>query len=228
MLILRKSLIFTDGMTKLIITNCIFLLSFIVSQGFSQEPLVKKLKLVQFSGIVVSGDSLDPVSYASITIKGNKKGILSDYNGFFSFVANCGETVYFNAFGYKPASYKIPDSLELSRYSWIQVLTADTIYLSEAVIVPWPTKEQFARNFVSIVIPNDDQQRAEKNLNLAIMKEKYQNYPMDGAMNYRNFIEQQVAQNYYNGQYRPNNLLNPFAWAQFVKAWKEGKFKKKK
>jgi len=70
-------------------------------------------------------------------------------------------------------------------------------------------------------------QRAQKNLNLAEMKERYMNYPMDGSMNYKNFVDQQVYKNYYNGQYMPNNLLNPFAWAQFVKAWKEGKFKRK-
>jgi len=25
----------------------------------------------------------------------------------------------------------------------------------------------------------------------------------------------------------PNNLLNPIAWAKFIKAWKRGDFKKK-
>jgi hypothetical protein len=48
--------------------------------------------------------------------------------------------------------------------------------------------------------------------------------PMDGSMNFRNQIHDVVNTNYYNGQYMPNNLLNPFAWAKFIEAWREGKF----
>jgi hypothetical protein len=51
---------------------------------------------------------------------------------------------------------------------------------------------------------------------------------MDGPMNYRNFIEKTTSKYYYAGQLPPNNLLNPFAWARFIKAWKDGKFKSKK
>ena len=32
---------------------------------------------------------------------------------------------------------------------------------------------------------------------------------------------------YTAGQYPVNNLLNPIAWAQFIDAWRQGKFKKK-
>lgn len=193
----------------------------------AQDPRLKNKKLVQFSGIVVTGDSLYPVIYVNIVIKGTKRGTISDYNGFFSFVAEEGNIIDFSALGYKAVTFRIPDSLALSRYSWIQLMTADTIYLSETIIVPWPTLEQFKKAFVKAEIPNDDMLRAQKNLNLAEMKERYMNYPMDGSMNYKNFVDQQVYKNYYNGQYMPNNLLNPFAWAQFVKAWKEGKFKRK-
>jgi len=188
----------------------------------------KEKKLIQFSGVVVTGDSLDHVPFASVLIKGTKKGTITDYYGFFSFVAEAGDVIEFSALGYKPASFIIPDSFKLSRYSWIQVLNTDTIYLSETVIIPWPTLEQFKKTFVETRIPNDDMQRAQKNLDLAEMKERALNLPMDGSMNFKNYIDKQVYQNYYNGQYMPNNLLNPFAWAQFIKAWKNGKFKQKK
>ncbi len=194
----------------------------------AQVTAKKEKKLIQFSGIVVTSDSLGHVPFASVMIKGTKKGAISDYFGFFSFVAEAGDVIEFSALGYKPASYLIPDSLKLSRYSWIQVLNTDTIYLSETVITPWPTIEQFKKTFVETKIPNDDMQRALKNLDLAEMKERAINLPMDGSMNYKNYIDKQVYKNYYNGQYMPNNLLNPFAWAQFIKAWKEGKFKQKK
>jgi len=213
------------------ITYKIYFIFFACMFSLTSEAQVtakKEKKLIQFSGIVVTGDSLDHVPFASVIIKGTKKGAVSDYYGFFSFVAEAGDVIDFSALGYKPASYKIPDSLKLSRYSWIQVLNTDTIYLSETVIVPWPTIEQFKKVFVETKIPNDDMQRALKNLDLAEMKERALNMPMDGSMNFKNYIDKQVYQNYYNGQYMPNNLLNPFAWAQFIKAWKEGKFKQKK
>jgi len=189
---------------------------------------VKEKKLVQFSGIVVSGDSLEAVPFANVTIKGTTKGTVSDYTGFFSFVAEAGDQIEFSALGYKTVSFKLADTLKSSRYSWIQVLSTDTIYLSEAVIVPWPSMEAFKKVFVETVIPNDDMQRARKNLDVAAMKERLSNEPMDAGANYTNFVNQRVATNYYNGQFRPNNLLNPFAWAQFIKAWKQGKFKQKK
>lgn len=209
-------------------TYTLFALCLITVCLKAQDTRLKNKKLVQFSGIVVTGDSLDPVIYVNIVIKGTKRGTISDNNGFFSFVAEEGDIIDFSALGYKAVTFHIPDSLALSRYSWIQLMTADTIYLSETIIVPWPTLEQFKKAFVKAEIPNDDMQRALKNLNLTEMKERYMNYPMDGSMNYRNFVDQQVYKNYYNGQYMPNNLLNPFAWAQFVKAWEEGKFKRKK
>jgi len=194
----------------------------------AQDPKVNEKKLIQFSGIVVTGDSLDPVPFANVVIKGTKKGAVSDYSGFFSFVAEVGDVIEFSALGYKPAIYKVPDSLKLSRYSWIQVLNTDTIYMSETVIMPWPTVDQFKKTFVTSAIPNDDMQRAQKNLDLAEMKERAMNIPMDGSMNFKNLVDQHVYQNYYKGQYMPNNLLNPIAWVQFIKAWKEGKFKRDK
>ena len=191
----------------------------------AQNIQAKERKLIQFSGIVVTGDSLEPVPYANIIIQGSKKGAVTDKSGFFSFVAQSGDVIQFSALGYKPANYVISDTLKSSRYSWIQTLGTDTIFLTEAVIVPWPTIEQFKRAFVQTKLPNDDEQRAEKNLALAEMKERMMKMPMDGDMNFRNYVNQQIAKNYYAGQNPPNNLLNPFAWAQFIKAWREGKFK---
>ena len=207
-------------------TYIVLLICFFATELKAQvTTTVKEKKLVQFSGIVVSGDSLNPVPFANVSIKATTRGTVSDLTGFFSFVAEAGDVIEFSALGYKAATYTIADTLNSSRYSWIQVLSTDTIYLSEAVIVPWPSLEQFKKVFVETNIPNDDEQRARKNLNTADMKQRLKNAPMDAGANYTNFVNQQVSKNYYNGQYQPNNLLNPFAWAQFIKAWKEGKFK---
>ena len=67
-----------------------------------------------------------------------------------------------------------------------------------------------------------------KNLALAKLKDKYQPMPNDGGMNFRNLVDQEVARRYYiGGQSQPISLLNPFAWAKFIKAWENGDFKNK-
>lgn len=181
--------------------------------------------LVQFSGVVVTADSLNPVPFTHILVKGTNRGTMADYHGFFSFVAKKGDTIMFSAVGFSPDEYILPDTLKSNRYSLIQVMKVDTVTLSETVIFPWPTVKQFKQAFVELDIPDDDLERARKNLALAEMKERMWNTPMDGSMNYKNYIDQKTSKLYYAGQLPPNNLLNPLAWAEFIKAWKEGRFK---
>lgn len=183
--------------------------------------------LVQFSGLVVSGDSLNPVPYVNIRIRGTSRGVSADYSGFFSLVARKGEVVQFSAVGFRSGEYHIPDTLRASRYSLIQIMTQDTILLKETVIYPWPSREQFKLAFVWNDIPDDDITIAQKNLDKMEMRQRAIAMPMDGSMNYRNYMDQQVGKLYYKGQYQPMNIFNPFAWAEFIKAWKRGDFKRK-
>jgi hypothetical protein len=184
--------------------------------------------LVQFSGITITADSLNPVPYAKILDIVSHRGTTSDLNGYFSFVAHKKDTVVFTALGYKPASFIIPDSITKQRYSLIQLMTGDTLTLAAAFIFPWPTYEDFKRAFVETKIPDDDLEIARKNLMAADIRMMAEDYPMDANMNYRNYIDNQTSKLYYFGQQQPFNIFNPFAWAQFIKAWKDGKFKSQK
>lgn len=201
-----------------------FLLLFTLHEAAAQQ---KESDLVQFSGLVVSSDSLDPVPYVNIRIKGHNRGTISDYYGFFSLVARKGEIVQFSAVGFKGSQYRIPDTLKRNHYSMVQIMTNDTILLRETVIYPWPTPEQFKRAFVQNTVPDDDLTIAQKNLNKMEMRERARQMPMDGSMNYRNYMDNQVGKLYYYGQAQPISVFNPFAWAEFIKAWKRGDFKKK-
>jgi len=183
---------------------------------------------VQFTGVVVSADSLKPIPFCDIIIKNADRGTTSDVNGYFSFVALKKDIIEFNAMGFRSTRFVIPDTITRNRYSLIQALTEDTILLAEALIYPWPSIEQFKQAFINVQIPDDDYEIARKNLEFEEMKDRAQAMPMDGAMNFRNMIDRQTSKLYYVGQLPPNNLLNPFAWAQFIKAWREGKFKRKK
>ena len=183
--------------------------------------------LIQFSGVIVESDSLRPVPFTRVLIKNSGRGTIADYSGYFSFVAQKKDTIVFSATGYKKSQYVIPDSLSGNKYSLIQTLNTDTTMLPTVTIYPWPTPEQFKEVFIKEPVPDDDLDRALKNLARETMKEKYDNMPMDGSMNYKASMQQYQSKLYWAGQYPPNNLLNPFAWAQFVKMWREGKLKVK-
>jgi len=197
------------------------------AQRIQEEQEEYYRDLVQFSGAVVTGDSLHPVAFTHIIDRNTGFGTISDYYGYFSFVAKKGDTITFSAIGFKKGIFVIPDTIHNNRYTMFQVMTSDTVYLSETVIYPWPTKEQFKEAFLALEIPDDDMEIARKNLERMELYARGQEMPMDGSMNYRNYIDQTVSKLYYAGQTQPISLLNPFAWAQFIKAWQDGKFKRK-
>lgn len=201
-----------------------FLLLLISKKGFCQA---EDKNLLQFSGVVVHRDSLHPIPFTNIMIKNTYRGTISDYYGFFSFVARLRDTIEFTSIGFKKSIYVIPDSLEENRYSLIQIMVPDTIQLKEAVIYPWPTKEQFKQAFISLSVPDDDLKRAKKNLENEQLAAVAENLPVDGSLTYKYALEQRYSKLYTAGQLPKNNLLNPIAWAQFIQAWKNGNFKNK-
>jgi len=190
--------------------------------------------LVQFSGVVVTADSLRPVPFTNISVGNTSRGTTSDYWGFFSIVVHKNDLIFFSAVGFKPGMFRIPDTLSANRYSLIQVMSSDTIMLTETVIYPWPSKEQFRHAFLTLDIPDDDIEIARRNLAYMEMREMYgrnydpEKYGYTAGQSYHNYMSAQADKLYYNGQTMPNNLLNPIAWAKFIQAWKRGDFKKKK
>ena len=216
----------------------IFILVFFVgiSKSYSQSDslqvdsvntnLVKEI-YVQISGVVVTGNKMKPVPFGTVMEKSSFRGAIADFQGFFSFVGEPGDTVVFSSVGFKKSSYVIPDTLTTGRYTLIQSMNEDTVYLKQHVVYPWPSREQFRDAFLNSDIPNDDLTRAQNNLNPEILALKQDAYPAGGSLNFKWQMNQKGQQLYYAGQAPPNNLLNPIAWSQFIQAWKNGDFKKK-
>lgn len=208
-----------------------FLLAFFLfSVHASAQENIENEDLIQFSGVVVTSDSLMPVPFATILVKHTNRGTTSDYYGYFSFVAQKGDTLVFSSIGYRDSEFYVPDSLVGNRYSLIHSMTSDTVELETVNIYPWPTPEQFKKAFLALNVPDDDLEIARKNLNPQLLAEKAEAMPMNGSLNFKWQNQQRANQLYYAGQLRTNNLsnlLNPFAWAQFIEAWKRGDFKRK-
>ncbi len=187
---------------------------------------LKPRRAIQLSGLVVTGDSLASVPFSSVWIKNTNRGTITDFYGFFSLAVFELDTVRFSSVGFKEVTFVVPDTLSMARYSVIQVMSPDTINLPETVIYPWPTREQFKYAFMNVEVPEDDYDRAMKNLQRADIRDRSYSMPMDGAMTYRESMNQFAGRLYYAGQAPPMRIFDPFAWAQFFKAWREGKFKK--
>lgn len=182
-------------------------------------------KYIQFSGIVLTHDSLKAVSYASISIVGTNKGSMADGDGFFNFVARAGDSIMFRAIGYKTMYTVIPKDLNTPKYSWIQLMREDTIYLNETVIRPWPTKEEIDHFIATGQI--DEYSQALANTDKEKLARLQRTLPVDGQESQRTMMNYQAAKYYYMGQSPPLRVLDPLAWSSFFKAWKAGDFKKK-
>jgi len=185
--------------------------------------------IVQVSGIVMTSDSLSAVSYATIAVKGTSRGTYANYEGFFSIVARKGETLQFMAIGYDTKEYTIPKDHIGDRLTLVQLLTDDTYNLPETVIFPWPSREHLKLEFLALDVKKDLEDRAKENLDQRQLAAIGETMSMDGNENSDLYLRQQAQSFYhYGGQTPYQGIFNAFAWAKFIKAWKNGDFKKKK
>lgn len=213
-----------NKLTGKIIFSCIcgLILSFTV-QAQNLTPADTSRKIIQFSGVVVENDSLYPLGYVAIVIRNTSRGVYSNMNGYYSIVVQENDTIDFIALGYRRSSFIMPDTFAtVNQYNHVQSLRVDTIFLREAVIYPWPSKDEFKDAFLAMDVPIDDLSRARANLSKAEMVQAAQNVAMDGGMVYNATMRQQAVKSATYGQYPTSNLLNPVAWAKFVQALNNG------
>ncbi len=192
-----------------------------------------KPNLVQLSGIIVAefDGRRTTVPYATVHLPEKRRGTYSDYRGFFTIVVEAGDKVRFNCIGFDPVTITIPDTLTQDRYSIVQIMTQDTIDLPMTVIFPWPSKEHFKVEFLKMDVTPELQRRATENLANEYLTEARKNQdivPYGGRESANFYLRQQSREYVYLGQTPPMNIFSPLAWGQFIKAWKDGDFKKKK
>jgi hypothetical protein len=190
------------------------------------------VNLVQFSGQVIVDDTEDqiiPIPYVNIYIKEQPfRGTYTDYDGFFSLVAQKGETVVFSSLGFRTEEFRIPANLEGNRYSIFQFMRPDTVDLPEAIVYPWPSREHFKIEFLNMELDNTLEQIAMENLSAEKMARLSETLLEDGRESTQYYFRRQ-AQTYYSiGQFRPMPIFSPIAWGRFIKALKNGEFTDKK
>lgn len=186
---------------------------------------------IQFSGLVVTGDSdnIVPVPYATIAVKGTPRGTYANYAGFYSLVVRPGEVLIFTAIGFKKEEFTVPDTIVGNKFNYVQNMYEDTILLPEAIVYPWPSNTYLKQEFLAMDVTNDLQVRIQENL----MEETLENLRIalvrDAKENANFALRQEVDKFYYQGQLPPNymSIFNPSAWVKFFQAIKNGDFKRK-
>ena len=208
----------------------LFLFIFSVCVPIAANAQFEKLKdsVVMLFGVVMTADSLQGIPYVSIVIKGSNRGTQTNNEGVFSIVVQRGDVLEFTSIGYKPKTVEIPRDIQGNQQSMIQLMVTDTVYLPATINRPRPTREQFDRDFVGVQMPDDMLEIARKNADESKRAVLSKGMPADGR-EATGFMLKNVAQRaYYSGQAPPQNIFNPFAWNEFIKAWKRGDFKNKK
>jgi hypothetical protein len=209
---------------KRILIIIAFVLTF--TACYSQNDRDKDL--IQFTGTLLSADSLYYIPFASVSVINKPYGTLTNLQGYFSLVAKKGDTIAFSHVEFKTAYLVVPDTLRSYKYSILQFLTPDTFYLPGVVVMPMPNRATFDQAFINKDIANDDMARAYFNMELEALKERSASMENDASEAYGALVYKQMQQSYYSGgQIAPMNIMNPFAWAAFFQAWQNGDYKKK-
>ena len=175
----------------------------------------------------MTADSLQGLQSVTVMVKGQNRGTVTNKQGVFSIVALKGDQIEFSSVGYKPKLVTVPKDIEGSQYSILQLMVNDTVYLAATIIKSRPTREQFERDFLNTVVPDDPLETARKNVDENKRRILMSTLPRDGKEAAGRYLTQQAAKSYYSGQIPPMNIFNPFAWNEFIQSWKRGDFKKK-
>lgn len=207
------------------ITLCfLLLLGGLKSQN---DPVKSNNSLIQFSGVVLDQDSLTPIPFVSIIIKGTNRGSLTNFHGFFSLIISPGDELEFHSVSHKERTYKVSDTTKQKYYYAIQVLTKDTVQLEALEVYPWPSKEDFKRAFLALDLGETDADRAARNIESEATTYLERNQTASASENYKYVMQAYYTKIYTMGQQPSISLLNPVAWASFIDAWRKGKLSNK-
>ncbi len=185
-------------------------------------------QVIQLSGLVLGEDSTYALPGVNVYVPAAGRGTSTNQYGYFSMPVLPGDSVVFSTVGFKRQYYLVPENRVESMTIIVELLT-DTTYLPAITVFPYPSEEIFKEALLALNLPDEDQYANMRN-NLAddVLARMFQAMPMDGSMNHRYFMEQQFNQTQYRAGPRPNPLLNPFAWGEFIKSIKRGDFKRKR
>lgn len=178
-----------------------------------------KKRIIQLSGFV--SDSVNVLPGVHIYVPKAGRGTSTSPAGFFSMPVLEGDSVIISSIGYKRQHYIVPRGAP-ENLTIVVEMVSDVTYLKEVQIMPFPTEEVFKEAVLALNIPLD-QGIDSRNLNAELLALMLKTTPMDGAANYKYYMDQWSTSASDKFQPRTNPYLNPFNWAKFIRDLKANK-----
>ena len=179
--------------------------------------------VVQVSGMVVTGDSLSPLPYATVFRTRDQRGTTTDINGFFSLPALAGDTLRISTVGFVGRAIVVPASSD--RFNAVLPLLRDTVTLGTATVNPWPSRERFREEFMALTMAPDAYTIANERLDPVALFDRLSYIEPDAAEVGRTWSTAQAQQAAALGMMPTVSVLNPAAWAAFIRALRSGELR---
>nr|WP_186756158.1 carboxypeptidase-like regulatory domain-containing protein [Echinicola salinicaeni] len=194
-----------------------------MNTSYAQDSQDKKV--IQLSGIILNADSTTAISGVNVYVPNKGRGTSSNNFGYFSMPVATGDSVVFSFVGLKNQSFKVPDTVGDDKISLILTMAQDEIALGEVEVMPYPTEEEFKQAVLAMTVDEIPLDRG--NLSPQMLLRWAEQMPSSANENFRSFQSGQMQQ--IQDRYGPRSfpLLNPFAWANFIKSIKRGDLKSK-
>lgn len=210
----------TNLLSLLLVLGLFFLSQFSLAQDRQEK------KVIQLSGIVLNADSTDAVPGVNIYVPKKGRGTVSGRFGYFSMPVLEGDTILFTFIGLKKQTFIVPEKVENDKISLILNMEVDEIALAEIEVVPYPTEEEFKQAVLAMTVA-DPMSVSRSNMSPEVLLRWAESMPASGNENFRYFQEGQLLQNQDIYGPRPLRILDPFAWAQFIRSIKRGDLRSK-
>jgi len=173
--------------------------------------------LVQYSGITHNADSSKMVIVPYVNIKNvstGKQVFVSDYEGYFSFVAHERDTLTFSSVGYFPVTIIVPANVTNHSIVTKVSLKPQIVNLPAVRVFPWATTDEFRKDFLAMKVADDDYEIIRKNLSPKAIRDAGVALPHTV---YESINAQEMHNNIVNSHSITNPLLNPFAWGSLIR-----------
>jgi hypothetical protein len=211
-------------LNRAIYTTILLFFAFLTVRGQTTD----RLTYIQVSGLIVDA-SYRPVPGVAVISRKLKRGTVSEKSGIYSIPSTRGDTIFFRALGFKRYHTIIPEDYNDRHCKVDIVLENDTIQIAEVTILPWKTYSEFLTDMtkerkIDPIVENMNDNIAS--IYVAVAKQTGVNISPEAG--FRQVMEQNFVASSTRNQYPVNNLLNPLAWAKFVKGVKNGLFKNQK
>lgn len=182
---------------------------------------VARKEVIQFTGVVFDMDSTSVVPGTHVYIPKAGRGTTTNAYGFFSMPVLEGDSVVFSSVGFKRAYYIVPKHDKESSLRIIVTLEEDISFLEEVEIRPYPTESMFKEALITMELPHQKEYaNIYQWINSEYMTRGY--YGLASSPNANAQYLLNLQRQSYTNKYSPptNQLLNPFAWSQFISSLK--------